>query len=71
MKEKTKEEEYEELLEDYARARSYYNDMHIRADWVNWSKEAEKEAWNDYRNLKRKIIEIMLREEDDEQNADN
>ena len=32
MKEKTKEEEYEELLEDYARARSYYNDMHDRAE---------------------------------------
>ena len=67
MKEMTKEEEYEELLEDYARARSYYNDMHDRADWVSWSPEAEKEAHDEYWAIKKKIIDIMVGEEDSEQ----
>lgn len=66
MKEKTKEEEYEDLLEDYARARSYYNDMHIRADWVNWSEEAEEEAFDEYWEIKKKIIKIMVGEEDED-----
>ena len=58
-----KEQEYEQLLYDYVEAHNYYNDMHDRADWINWSPEAEEEAWNEYWNLKNKIIEIMLGEE--------
>ena len=66
MRQKTKEEEYEELLEDYASAREYYNDMHNRADYVNWSPKAEKEAYDEYWAIKKKIIDIMVGEENED-----
>ena len=55
-----KEQEYEQLLYDYVEAYNYYNDMYNRQDWVEWSPENEKKAFEECYDLKQKIINIML-----------
>ena len=66
-----KEQEYEQLLYDYVHAYNDYEDMYNRADWVQWSPEAEKKAWKECYDLKNKIINIMLGEEPNEDNEDS
>jgi len=60
-----KEQEYESLLYDYVQAYNYYDDVYRRADWIKWSLEEENKAWQECYDLKNKILNIMLGEENE------
>jgi len=60
-----KEQEYESLLYDYVQAYNYYDDVYRRADWIKWSPEEENKAWKECYDLKNKILNIMLGEENE------
>lgn len=61
-----REQEYEELLDDLIAAKSDYEDMRMRADWVKWSAEAEEKLAHKYFGIKHKILNIMLGEEEED-----
>lgn len=55
--------ELEELLDDFIDAYEYNHDMVMRSDWVNWSEENERKAFERLFAIKDRIL--SLAEEND------
>lgn len=51
--------DFEDLLDELIAANQNYLDYLRREDWIQWTPEAEKQAADEYFNLRRKLIELL------------